>query len=246
MSPAPAPLRPAAILPSLMTTGNLLCGFLSLVMASQEAYLPAAALIFLGLLFDTLDGQIARWLGIATDFGIEYDSLADVITFGVAPAFLWGRLVLTPWGRAGWLSGFLFVVGAALRLARFNIQSNTGNQPTGYFLGLPAPGAAGTLAGLSLLAAKVSLPATVWTRWITILLPPALAALMISTIPYRHFKHLPRDAFHLSWFVGGFAAFVALILIAPQWTLAVTFGGYALSGPLGLLLPKRRPTDEET
>ena len=246
MNAEPAPRRPPAMLPSLMTTGNLLCGFSALVMASQGAYRPAAALIFLGMVFDSLDGQIARWLGIATDFGIEYDSLADVITFGVAPAFLWGRLVLTPWGRAGWLSGFLFVVGAALRLARFNLQSNNGSQPTGHFLGLPSPGAAGALAGLSLFAAKTPLLATVWIRWSALLLPPLLAALMISTIPYRHFKHLPHDTFRTSWFIGGFAAFVALILAAPQWTLAVTFGGYALSGPLGLLLPKQRLTNEET
>ncbi|HEY58837.1 MAG TPA: CDP-diacylglycerol--serine O-phosphatidyltransferase [Anaerolineae bacterium] len=239
------PLRPSTVLPSLLTTGNLLCGFLSLILASQGAYRPAAALIFLGLLFDSLDGQMARWLGIATDFGIEYDSLADVITFGVAPAFLWGQLVLAPWGRAGWLSGFLFVVGAALRLARFNIQSNS-SQPTDHFQGLPSPSAAGTLAGLSLLTTKTPLPSTVWIHWGALLLPPALAALMISTLPYRHFKHLPRDSFRISWFVGGFAAFVTLILVAPHWTLAITFGGYALSGPIGLLLPQRHPPAEET
>ncbi len=239
-----APLRPSSVLPSVLTTGNLLCGLLAVIMAAQERYAFAASLVFLGLVFDALDGQMARWLGIATDFGIEYDSLADVITFGLAPAFLWIQVMLTPWAHGGWLSGFLFVVGAALRLARFNIQSNE-SKPTGFFQGLPSPGAAGTLAGLTLLVTHIGVPQAPWVSWAALLLPPALALLMISTIPYRHLKHVPRDAMRISWFIGGFAAFLALILIAPHWTLALAFGGYALSGPLGLLWPRGSSPSKE-
>ncbi len=235
--------KEVALLPSLLTTGNLLCGFGSLVLAAQGQAAAAAALIFLGMAFDILDGQVARRIGIATAFGVEYDSLADVITFGLAPAFGLVTTALAALGRWGWVSGFLFTVGAALRLARFNVRSTA--EPHGlYFQGLPTPAAAGTVAGLMLL-----LPSQPpWFIQILLLgLLPLLALLMISNLPYRHFKQGRRTPRRLSWLLVGFAALLALAVAAPRWVLPVLFGGYTLSGPLVYLrrrrtrLPSRGP-----
>ncbi len=231
MSPAPdGPRnRELVLLPSVLTTGNLMCGFAAIVATAHGHFVVAAALVFLGMAFDILDGQVARWIGIATDFGVEYDSLADVVTFGVAPAFLWASVALEPLGRWGWVSGFLFVVGAALRLARFNVRAN-GNETHGYFQGLPTPAAAGTLASLVLFLGPV--PAPFLARLVLLFLPPTLAVLMVSTLPYRHFKHGRRGVRGLSWWIAGFAGLLALAVAAPRWVLPVLFGGYTLSGPL--------------
>ncbi len=221
----------ASMLPSLLTTGNLLCGFSSLVLAAQGRYEPAAVLILWGIVFDSLDGQVARWLGIATDFGVEYDSLADVVTFGVAPALLWTQLVLAPLGRLGWVSGFVFVVGAAVRLARFNIQTNEG-QPMPYFQGLPSPGAAGSVAGISLLTASHVTLLQTGHRAAALALLPLLGVLMVSTLPYIHFKQQRLNPRRLSWILLGAASLLAVIVAEPRWALPLLFSGYVLSGPL--------------
>ncbi len=232
----------ATMLPSLLTTGNLLCGFSSLVLSAQGRFEAAALLILLGIVFDSLDGQVARWLGIATDFGVEYDSLADVITFGVAPALLWTRLVLLPLGRLGWVSGFLFVVGAAVRLARFNIQANEG-QPMPYFQGLPSPGAAGTVAGISLLTASHVTALQIGHRTTALALLPLLGVLMVSTIPYAHFKQQRLNPRRLSWILLGAAGLLAVIVAEPRWALPLLFSGYVLSGPLLWLRLRFTPQD---
>ncbi|NPA31019.1 MAG: CDP-diacylglycerol--serine O-phosphatidyltransferase [Chloroflexi bacterium] len=238
----PRPLE-GALLPTLLTTGNLLCGFAAVVAAAHNRFGTAAALIFLGMAFDILDGQVARWIGIATDFGIEYDSLADVITFGLAPALLTVQYALDHFGRWGWVSGFLFVVGAALRLARFNIRATRASDT--HFQGLPTPAAAGTLAALVLLFGPNQAPPEAG-RVLLLLLPPGLAMLMVSTLPYRHVKHGRRGVGLLTWLIVGFAALLALIVAAPRWVLPLLFGGYALSGPVAALrrawLRRRRPS----
>ncbi len=232
------PPREMLMLPHLLTTGNLMCGFAALVSAAQGAYGRAAGLILLGILFDSLDGQVARWVGIATDFGVEYDSLADVVTFGIAPAFLWVTFLLPAFGRWGWVSGFLFAVGAALRLARFNVQSGEVNHGHA-FRGLPTPGAAGTLAGWTLLVQEVAQP-PLWIPWAALALPPLLALLMVSTLPYRHFKRPSLGVYRTSWLIVGFATLLALVVAAPHWALPLMFSGYALSGPLAALWQRRQ------
>ena len=191
-------------------------------------------------MFDSLDGQVARLIGIATPFGVEYDSLADMVTFGVAPAFLWVSILLEPMGRLGWASGFIFVVGAAVRLARFNIQSEE-TLRQGYFQGLPSPGAAGTLASWSWVLPALSSTAP-WVRWVALLLPPLLAALMVSVLPYRHFKQPPSDL-QRSRRIVAVATVLALAVAAPEWVLPLLFGVYVVSAPLLVLWRRwRRPT----
>src|SRR4029079_8822263 len=137
--------RGVYLLPSLFTLGNMFCGYICIVYAMRGDYESAAPFIGFAFVLDMLDGRIARMTGAASAFGVEFDSLADVISFGMAPAILvyaWG---LAPLGRIGLAAGFLFVSAAAMRLARFNIQSGTGLDKR-YFVGMPSPAAAGVLA----------------------------------------------------------------------------------------------------
>src|SRR5687768_16148734 len=132
--------RGAYILPSLFTMGNMFCGYACIVYSMRGEFATAAPFIGFAMVLDMLDGRIARMTGSTSDFGIEFDSLADVISFGMAPAilaFTWG---LQPLGRLGWAVSFLFVAAAAVRLARFNIQA--GSVDKRYFVGLPSPAAA--------------------------------------------------------------------------------------------------------
>src|SRR6202163_3114533 len=133
--------RGVYLLPSLLTLGNMFCGYACIVYAMRGEYQTAAPFIGFAIVLDILDGRIARMTGTTSAFGVEFDSLADVISFGIAPAilsFAWG---LQPLGRLGWAAGFLFVSAAAMRLARFNIQSGTGGDKR-YFVGMPSPAAA--------------------------------------------------------------------------------------------------------
>src|SRR3954449_12356327 len=139
--PRPRIRRGVALLPGLFTMANMFCGYACIVYSLRGEFETAAPFIGFAVVLDMLDGRIARMTGSASDFGVEFDSLADVISFGVAPALLsfsWG---LQPLGRLGWLAGFLFVTAAAMRLARFNIQSGIGSDKR-YFVGMPSPAAA--------------------------------------------------------------------------------------------------------
>src|SRR5437763_1326027 len=128
--------RGVYLLPSLFTMANLFCGYACIIYAMRGEYETAAPFIGIAIVLDMLDGRIARLTGTASDFGVQFDSLADVISFGIAPAilsFAWG---LSPLGRMGWAAGFLFVSSAAMRLARFNIQGRVGGGDKRYFVGM--------------------------------------------------------------------------------------------------------------
>ena len=132
--------RGVYLLPSMFTMGNMFCGYACIVYSMRGEFATAAPFIGLAIVLDMLDGRIARMTGSTSQFGVEFDSMADIISFGVAPAimsFAWG---LQPLGRLGWAAGFIFVAAAAVRLARFNIQS--GSQDKRYFVGMPNPSAA--------------------------------------------------------------------------------------------------------
>src|SRR5438034_9195287 len=170
--------RGVYLLPSAFTMGNMFCGYACIVYAMRGEYETAAPFIGFAFVLDMLDGRIARLTGTESDFGVEFDSMADVISFGVAPAvlsFAWGLQSL---GRLGWAAGFLFVAAAAMRLARFNIQ-NTGEGDKRYFVGMPSPAAAAIPASTvyaypaGLLDYRAALPA------LAMVLVPAL--LLVST-----------------------------------------------------------------
>jgi len=226
-------IRGIYILPSLFTTGNLFCGFWAIISVFQEKFFYAAVAILLASVFDVLDGKVARLSGATSKFGVQYDSLADLVSFGIAPALLAYSWALRPYGRFGWLAAFLFVVCGALRLARFNVQSSS--VEVKYFKGLPIPVAASMIALTILLYLR--LIETAWVKDIVILVMIyILAFLMVSTFRYFSFKELglaKRKPFSLFIFV------VLSMIVIIMEPVIVLFGFvilYVLSGPINMLI----------
>lgn len=217
------------ILPNLFTTGNLFCGFWAIISVLQEKYYFAAVAILLAAIFDVLDGKVARLSGATSKFGVQYDSLADLISFGVAPALLAFSWALRPYGRFGWLAAFLFVVCGALRLARFNVMSASGE--TKYFKGLPIPAAA-TMIALTILL-YLRLIETGWVKDIVILfMIYILAFLMVSNIRYVSFKEFDlarRKPFSLFIFI---VLSMIVIVMEPVIVLFAFILAYTFSGPV--------------
>lgn len=217
------------LVPSLFTTAGMVAGIYALLAAVNGLHYKAGAAIFIAMILDSLDGRIARWTSSSTPFGKEYDSLSDLMAFGVAPAALLYSWALRPFGRIGWVGVFLFVICGALRLARFNIQSDSDNQ--GRFTGLPIPAAAGIVAASVMLVEEFSLFAS----------PPALAAavlayvlafLMVSNLPYPDFKTVgwkARKPFNL---LVGSVLILVVVTTFPHVTLFLGLSCYALLGPI--------------
>src|SRR5882762_6756619 len=142
--------RGVYLLPSLLTLGNLSAGIVSMIFAANDRFTAAAWAIIAGIILDMADGRVARWMGATSQFGLELDSLADLTTFGVAPAVMMYQLALYPMGRPGYMIVIFFVMTAALRLARFNLRAVQTAEPSTHFVGLPVPAAAGILASFVL------------------------------------------------------------------------------------------------
>jgi CDP-diacylglycerol--serine O-phosphatidyltransferase len=232
--------RGVYILPTLFTLGNMFCGYSCIVYAMRGEFETAAPFIGFAIVLDMLDGRIARMTGSASDFGVEFDSLADVISFGIAPAILsfsWG---LQPLGRLGWLAGFLFLTAAAMRLARFNIQSGMGGDKR-YFVGMPSPAAAAIPAATvfaypyGLADYRAALPA------LAMVLVPA--ALMVSTIRFRSFKSIDLQSRRSYTVVILLAAGIALIATHPRVVLVVLAYSYLASAFVGLAISRLRRGD---
>jgi CDP-diacylglycerol--serine O-phosphatidyltransferase len=239
----------AYLLPGAFTIGNMLLGFYAVVVGFRAAWTGepglfqrAALCVFAAGILDGLDGRIARALGIESDFGREYDSLADVVTFGVAPAllaWLWG---LSELGRVGWLVPLFFLVCTATRLARFNVQIKVVDSR--YFVGLPTPAAAGAVCSLLFFAPDPS-----WRPYLLGLMVVALVAigvLMVSTFRYRSFKQIDLRR---RWSYRAMLPVAAVILVAavhpPAFFLAVAVV-YTGSAPLAWAWGQLRPHRPET
>jgi CDP-diacylglycerol--serine O-phosphatidyltransferase len=217
------------ILPNLITSASLFCGFFALLRTLQEDFYTAAIFILASGLLDGMDGRIARYTNTTTRFGVEYDSLADVIAFCVAPGILVYAWALEPFGRMGWLAAFLFVVCGALRLARFNLQGST--VESRFFSGLPTPAAAGLIATGVLVFYAVG--DTGVSRHLPVLIVTyILAFLMVSTFKYYGFKDI--ELFRRKPFRWLVIAILLLIVIAyaPEYTLFGLFFAYFISGPI--------------
>ena len=224
------------ILPSLFTTGNVFCGFYAFVAVLNEQFYFAAWAIVAGMIFDGLDGRIARLTKTTSAFGEQYDSLADIITFGMAPAFLAYSWVLKPFGRLGWMAAFLFLLCATLRLARFNVTNPEIRSK--HFIGLPSPASAVVIA--SIVIAFEDLFATRMNPFIMVMVVYALAFLMVSNIKYPAFKRIDfkkRVVFSRFLFVILFIYVLATIPRVALFILGVT---YAIIGPIGLLLKNKK------
>jgi len=229
--------RGVYILPNLFTTGNLFCGFWAIVSVFQEKFFYAAVAILLACVFDILDGKVARLSGATSKFGVQYDSLADLVSFGIAPAMLAFSWALRPYGKFGWLAAFVFVACGALRLARFNVQSSSGEVK--YFKGLPIPAAASIVALTILLYLR--LIETGWVKDIIILIMIwVLSFLMVSNIRYFSFKELDlskRKPFNL------FILVILTMIVIIMEPVIVLFGFilfYIFSGPVSMAIAWRR------
>jgi CDP-diacylglycerol--serine O-phosphatidyltransferase len=229
--------RGVYLLPNLLTTGTLFSGFYAIVAAIDGNFARAGIAVFVAMLFDGLDGRVARWTNTQSDFGKQYDSLSDMVAFGLAPAIVvyqWGIEGIYEygqlWGRLGWLATFFYAVAAALRLARFNARTTTSSDKR-YFEGLPSPSAAATVAGFIWLASDFGLsglPALVLAFLVTV----AIGALMVSRFSYWSGKELNLSG-RVPW---AYAALIPLayvvISLRPPETLFGLFGLYAASAPL--------------
>lgn len=227
------------ILPNLFTTGNLLFGFLAIVNAiqititDQEDFKYCAIYIFVAAVFDMLDGRVARKTNTASRFGMEYDSLCDLVSFGVAPAIVIYLWALNSFGKVGWVGLFLYMACGALRLARFNIQSTTEEKK--YFQGLPIPMAAIMMVGTLLIwdggAPNESVFFPGDAKAFVFILVYLLAFLMVSSIPYRSFKTLPiRQRVPFFYLLIG-VALMMVFAILPWWALYGLGAFYLILGP---------------
>lgn len=216
------------VLPNLMTTGNLFCGFFAVIHAMKADFLMAAYAIVAAAVFDQLDGRLARLTRSTSKFGAEYDSLCDLVSFGMAPAILLYQWSLSPFGRLGWIVCFLFTACGALRLARFNVQANVVEK--NYFQGLPIPMAAGIVAS-SVLAFQ-DLEWESMGSIVLLVMTVLLAFVMVSNFRYRSFKDLDlKERMPFRYLILGVAILV-IVALRPEVMLFVLFMGYATLGAI--------------
>jgi len=236
----PTPLRRATLfLPSLFTVMNMALGFYAIIAAVDRKWTHAAAAVFVGHIMDVIDGRLARFIGGSSKFGGEFDSFADLVSFGMAPAVMVYLLALRDYGKLGFLLAFFFVLCGALRLARFNLKADAA--PSASFVGLPIPGAGGCLAMLVLLIGLYEsgrqgrvtgalydiIP---FLRKGIPLIVFGLALLMVSKVQYATFKktHLFRPQSIRTFLVTVFALF--MIYAYPQNSIFIIYVSYIVWG----------------
>ena len=246
--PALRARRGIFLLPNLLTTGNLFAGFYAIVAAIDGNFDRAAIAIFAAMLFDGLDGRVARWTHTETLFGKEYDSLSDMVAFGLAPAIVvyqWGVARIAEysatWGRLGWLVTFFYAAATALRLARFNARSATMDKR--YFEGLPSPAAAGVPAAFIFCAHWYGIGGLGGLA-LAFLVTAIAGALMVSRFYYSSFKGVELTRRVRSAYALLIPLAFVLIALYPPIVLPALFGSFALSAPAMWLWRRlrRRPT----
>jgi len=229
------------LLPNLFTTAALFAGFFAIVQAMQGDFERAAMAIFIAMVLDGLDGRVARMTNTQSAFGAEYDSLSDMVSFGAAPALVMYEWALRDLGRLGWIAAFIYCVGAALRLARFNTTLEVTDKR--FFQGLPSPAAAALVAGLVwvCIVAEVS---GADVRWLACGLTVLAGITMVSNLRYYSFKDVNLKKSVPFFAIAAVALVFALVAYSPEIALFGFFVLYCLSGYvmalLGLL--KRKPT----
>ena len=217
------------LLPNLFTTAAVFAGFYAIVAAMKGQYEHSAAGIFVAMLMDTLDGRVARLTKTQSAFGAEYDSLSDMVSFGLAPSLVSYNWALADFGKLGWLAAFIYTAATALRLARFNIQIPLSDKR--FFIGLPCPAAAAVIGGLvwfgtdlAILGRQISI--------IVALILLFLGLLMVSNIKYYSFKEIDFKG-HVPFFAILLVVFLfSIVAWDPPSILFTMFFCYALSGPI--------------
>lgn len=229
--------RGVYLLPNLFTTAALFAGFYAIVAAMKGHFETAAVAVFIAMVLDGLDGRVARMTNTMSDFGAEYDSLSDMVSFGLAPALVMYEWSLHSMGKIGWLAAFIYTAAAALRLARFNTQLAVADKR--FFQGLPSPSAAAVVTGFVWVGHEYNLAGTD-LGWITVVITAVCGLLMVSNVRYYSFKDFGAK---------GKVPFVALVIlimifvlisINPPQVLFAGFSLYALSGAVSTIMLLRR------
>jgi CDP-diacylglycerol--serine O-phosphatidyltransferase len=216
------------LLPNLFTTGALFFGFFAIVQAMNGRFETAAIAIYVAMVLDGLDGRIARLTHTTSEFGAQYDSLSDMVSFGAAPALVMYEWALKDMGKLGWIAAFVYCVGAALRLARFNTNIDVVDKR--YFQGLPSPMAAALVAGLVWVFDDFGIDRELWLSIIAWLVTMYAGITMVSNVPFYSFKEFNLKRAVPFWVVVVIAAGIGVISLKPSVVLFLLFLGYAASG----------------
>ena len=221
------PRRGIYLLPNLFTTSALFAGFYAIITAMSGDFERASIAVFIAMVLDGLDGRVARLTNTQSEFGAEYDSLADMVSFGVAPALVMYEWALSDLGRYGWLAAFIYTVSAALRLARFNTQIGIADKR--YFVGLASPAAAAVVVGFVWIAGDFGFSAKQldWLAWAVTVVS---GLLMVSNVRYYSFKTIDFKGKVPFFFLLVAVLIFVLVTIDPPKVLFMVFAGYALSG----------------
>ncbi|MDH5784808.1 MAG: CDP-diacylglycerol--serine O-phosphatidyltransferase [Chromatiales bacterium] len=234
------PRRGIYLLPNLFTTSALFAGFYAIVSAMDGRFESAAAAVFIAMVLDGLDGRVARLTNTQSEFGAQYDSLADMVSFGVAPALVMYEWALSDLGRYGWVAAFVYTACAALRLARFNTQ--IGSVDKRFFVGLASPAAAAVVVGFVWIAGDFGMEPRklAWVAWAVTV---AAGLLMVSNMRYYSFKTIDFKGKVPFFFLLVAVLIFVLVTIDPPKVLFVVFAGYAISGlvtTVWMLMRRRR------
>jgi len=235
--------RGVFLLPNLLTTCSLYAAFFSIISSAGGQYFKAAAAIVISGLFDMLDGKVARFTHTTSLFGVEYDSLSDLVAFGLAPGLLVYLWALQSFGRLGMVVSFIFLTSGALRLARFNI--NSAAQDPEFFQGLAIPVAGGAIAASVFLFDHLGLDMKGgFASWAMLAFVIALSFLMVSNIKYPSFKGELARKKPFNALVAAVLV-LALVTVHPQVTLFLLAAGYIVSGPIIAIIYNRLPDELE-
>ncbi|OGA02460.1 MAG: CDP-diacylglycerol--serine O-phosphatidyltransferase [Betaproteobacteria bacterium RIFCSPLOWO2_02_FULL_64_12] len=216
------------LLPNLFTTGALFAGFYAIVQAMNQRFTEAAVAIFIAMVLDGLDGRVARLTRTQSEFGAEYDSLSDMVCFGAAPALIMYEWALKDLGRFGWISAFVYCVGAALRLARFNTNIDVVDKH--YFQGLPSPAAAALVAGVVWVIDDFGIQRAEVIRGIAAAVTLFAGITMVSNVPFYSFKDINLRRSVPFWAVLLIVLAMVLISSNPPMILFLLFVAYSISG----------------
>ena len=225
------------LLPNLFTTGALFAGFYAITSAMGGRYETAAMAIFIAMILDGLDGRVARLTNTQSDFGAQYDSLSDMVSFGAAPALVMYLWAFSSLGKLGLFAAFIHMAGGALRLARFNTQLTSADKR--YFQGLPSPAAAAILAGFILISLEYGYDIEI-IKYLAVILTMSTGLLMVSNFRYSSFKDIDLKG-KVPFFVTiAVMLAIAFVMAQPQIMLFLLFLGYAISGPVVTLVARKR------
>jgi CDP-diacylglycerol--serine O-phosphatidyltransferase len=230
------------LLPNLFTTAALFFGFYAIVQAMNNRFENAAIAIFVAMVLDGLDGRVARLTHTQSEFGAEYDSLSDMVSFGVAPALVMYEWALKDLGKLGWVAAFVYCAGAALRLARFNVNIDVVDKR--YFQGIPSPAAAAMLAGLVWVFDDLGIDRELWLSMIAWAITMYAGITMVSNVPFFSFKDFNLKRAVPFWVMLALVAGIAVVSLKPPVVLFLMVFAYGMHGYVLWFLGRRaKPTE---